>query len=46
MKKVFAFGEPVPAWFLAGLLADGWTEEALTTEKLETMLEYDRRDAE
>jgi len=46
MKKVYAFGEPVPAWFLAGLLADGRTEEELTTENLETYLEYERRDCE
>lgn len=46
MKTVYAFGQPVPAWFLAGLLADGWTEDKLTTERLETMLEYERRDCE
>lgn len=46
MKTVYAFGEPVPEEFLAGLLADGWSDEELTTENLETYLEYDRRDEE
>lgn len=44
--KAVAFGQPVPEVFLAGLLADGWTEEELTTENLETLLEYDMRDEE
>lgn len=46
MKAVFAFGQPVPEEFLAGLLADGWSEDELTGENLETYLEYDRRDEE
>ena len=46
MKAVFAFGQPVPEEFLTGLLADGWSEAEMTSENLETLLEYDRRDAE
>lgn len=45
-KKVFAFGKPVPDEFLAELLAEGWSEAEMTSENLETYLEYDRRDAE
>lgn len=43
---MIAFGEVVPPDFVAGLLADGWSEEELTTENLETFLEYERRDCE
>lgn len=46
MKTVYAFGKPVPEEFLAGCLADGWSEDELTTENLETYLEYERRDCE
>lgn len=48
MKTVYAFGKPVPEEFLAGLLADEWSEDELTTENLETYLEYERerRDCE
>lgn len=46
MKTVYAFGEPVPAWFLAELLAEGWSEAEMTSENLETYLEYERRDCE
>lgn len=46
MKTLYAFGKPVPEEFLAGCLADGWSEDELTTENLETYLEYERRDCE
>ena len=41
MKAVFAFGQPVPEEFLAGLLADGWSEDELTGENIETLNYYD-----
>lgn len=46
METIYAFGQPVPDEFLAGLLAEGWSEAEITSENLETYLEYDRRDAE
>lgn len=41
-----AFGEQVPRSVIDELIADGIPEENITTEFIETMFEYDRRDAE
>lgn len=43
-KKYYAFGKPVPQRFINELLADNVPEEEITTEYLETLLEYEQRD--
>lgn len=43
-KEYYAFGELVPIEFINELLADGVVEKEITTEYLEALLEYERRD--
>lgn len=43
-KEYYAFGKPIPMNFINELLNDGIPEEKITTEFLETLLEYERRD--
>ena len=44
--RVFrAYGEIVPDEIIRGLEAEGWSEDELTTERLEAILHYDRMDA-
>lgn len=45
-KIYYAFGESVPQEFIDELLADDVPEEEITTEYLEVLLEYERRDCE
>lgn len=42
----YAFGEPVPPEFIIELIEDGVPKEEITTDYLETLLEYERRDKE
>lgn len=42
----YAFGEPVPPEFIKELKEDGVPKEEITTDYLETLLEYERRDKE
>lgn len=42
----YAFGEPVPLEFIKELIEDGVPTEEITTDYLETLLEYERRDNE
>ncbi len=44
--KYYAFGEIVPQSFIEELLKENIPEEEITTEFLETLLEYDRRNNE
>ena len=41
MERIVVFGQEVPQSEVAALLAEGWTEEELTTENLETYYWYD-----
>lgn len=43
-KVYYAFGELVPRTFIDGLLVEGVPEAVITTEYLETLLEYEQRD--
>lgn len=42
----YAFGESVPPVFIKELIEDGVPKEEITTDYLETLLEYERRDKE
>lgn len=46
MKHYIAFGKPVSREYIDLLLSEGVKESEITTEFLETTLEYDYRDAE
>ena len=45
-KEFHTFGKTVPQEFINNLLTDGVAEEEITTEYLETLLEYQRRDVQ
>lgn len=42
-KQYYAFDKPVPQRFINELLADNVPEEEITTEYIETLLEYEHR---
>lgn len=44
--EYYAFGERVPQSFIEELLAENIPKEEITTEFLETLLEYERRNNE
>lgn len=46
MKNIYAFGEPVPISFIKELIEEGYKEEDITTELIETILYYDFLDNE
>lgn len=46
MRTFYAFGQTVPQTEIEELLLDGMKEEDITTDFLETLYEYEKRDNE